>query len=121
MEANKRNKPRIEEDESANEKSSEKVVLTSRRQNSKKSETRNKKKSSSTSSMSSFRILPSIKDKEEHLQDKFADDTVFKGMTNYESLVRYLEEKRIANDEKNIISENDRTDHFNFSGRQYCQ
>ena len=37
----------------------------------------------------------------ETLQEMFADKTQFRGMTNYENMVKYLEERRIVNDEKN--------------------
>ena len=45
----------------------------------------------------------------ETLQDKFADKTVFEGMTNYEDMVRYLEERRIKSDDN---KNKNKTDNF---------
>ena len=45
----------------------------------------------------------------ETLQDKFADKTVFEGTTNYEDMVRYLEERRIKSDDN---KNKNKTDNF---------
>ena len=43
----------------------------------------------------------------ETLLDMFADKTIFEGMTNYEHLVRYLEERMMTNDDKTSKNQND--------------